>query len=184
MHFGTIKLCDIANGHGVRTTLFVSGCTHHCKGCFQPETWNFTYGNPFDETTKSLILGSLKPDYVTGLTVLGGEPFEPENQKVLSEFLKQVKEKYPTKDIWCYTGDLYQDLINPDSPRHTDYTDTMLEQIDILVDGPFIEAEKDITLRFRGSKNQRIIDLNKTRANKELTTWHDDEIFDSRGQWI
>ena len=171
MHFGTIKFNDIANGIGVRTTLFVSGCTHHCKNCFQPETWNFDYGEEFTNEVAEIIIKSLEPDYIAGLTILGGEPMEPENQCALAPFLKQVKTQQPDKTIWMYTGDLYEDLVNPKSPRHTPYTDEILDNIDVLVDGPFIEELKDITLQFRGSSNQRIIDINATRANNKLMLW-------------
>ena len=173
MNYCEIKKCDIANGIGVRTTLFVSGCTHHCKGCFQPETWDFNYGKLFTEETEKEILESLAPDYIKGLTLLGGEPFEPENQRVLVGFLKKVKEKYPEKNIWCYTGYLYDDELLSPSRARCEVTDEMLSMIDILVDGEFHLEEKNIRLQFRGSENQRIIDLNKTRDKGEIILWEE-----------
>lgn len=177
MHYGTIKTCDIANGAGVRTSLFVSGCTHHCKNCFQPETWDFAYGEPFTEDTQARIVESLKPSYIDGLTILGGEPMEPENQRALVDLLRSVRTEAPRKNVWVYTGDVYEDLANPESARHIEVTDELLGLIDVLVDGPFVEDLKDITLRFRGSSNQRIIDLAKTRAAGEVVLWEDDPIF-------
>lgn len=159
MNYCEIKNCDIANGEGIRVTLFVSGCTHHCKGCFNKETWDFNYGKPFDKSVEDYIIELMKKDYINGLTLLGGEPFEPVNQRCLTPFLKRVKEAYPDKNIWCYTGYTYEtDLLN-DSRARCEVTDTMLSYIDVLVDGEFIEAEYDISLKFRGSKNQRIIEL-------------------------
>ena len=183
MYYGNIKYCDIADGEGVRTTLFVSGCTHHCKGCFQPETWDFSYGEEFTGAVMEEILESLEPAYVDGLTVLGGEPFEPDNQRALVPFLEQVKARYPQKTIWSYTGDVYEDLIDPDSPRRTEVTDRMLACIDVLVDGPFVEELKDITARFRGSSNQRILDLPATREAGHAVEWRGDEAFATRGEW-
>ena len=183
MKYGNIKYCDIADGEGVRTTLFVSGCTHHCKGCFQPETWDFDYGDEFTGTVMEQILDSLAPDYIDGLTVLGGEPFEPDNQRALTPFLELVKARYPQKTIWSYTGDVYEDLADPASPRHTEVTDRMLASIDVLVDGPYREDLKDITARFRGSSNQRIIDLAATRAAGHVVEWRGDEDFADRGVW-
>lgn len=177
MYYGNIKKCDIANGEGVRTTLFVSGCTHRCPECFQPETWDFSYGEPFTHEVEDRIIESLKPDFVDGLTLLGGEPMEPANQPALADFVERVKRDLPGKTIWCYTGDVYEDLANPESPRHTDATDRLLACIDILVDGPYVAAQHDITLRFRGSSNQRIIDLGATRASGEVRLWQDDPLF-------
>ena len=207
MYYGNIKKNDIANGLGVRVSLFVSGCTHACEGCFNTETWNFTYGQPFTEETEEEILKALSPGQIAGLTLLGGEPFEPENQRVLTPFLHRVRERYPDKDVWCYTGYLLdRDLLECDGSEsagtgtvthfseekrvtvpvplthslqyhaemthHTPYaqkpsrvrarcevTDEMLSLIDVLVDGEFVLALKDITLKFRGSSNQRIFDL-------------------------
>ena len=158
MYFGAIKKIDIANGEGVRVSLFVSGCRNCCKGCFQKETWDFCYGKEFTQDTQEEILEALKPDYIAGLSVLGGEPFEEENQEVLAPFLQKVKEIFPNKDIWCYTGYVYDvDLVAESGRKHTPYTQTMLDCIDVLVDGPFVEELKDISLLFRGSRNQRIL---------------------------
>lgn len=183
MYYGNIKYCDIADGEGVRTSLFVSGCTHCCRGCFQPETWDFTYGREFTGEIAEEVLESLAPAYVDGLTVLGGEPMEPDNQRVLAPFLEQVKERYPEKSIWAYTGDTYEDLCDPKSERRTEATERMLACIDVLVDGPFVEELKDIGLRFRGSVNQRIIDLNATRDSGSVVEWRGDEAFAARGKW-
>ena len=162
MNYGEIKTCDIANGEGVRVSLFVSGCTHHCKNCFNDVAWDFGYGKPFTEETEEMLLKALEPDYVDGLSLLGGEPFEPENQKALVPFLEKVRERYPQKNLWCYTGyTLEQDLLR-DSRARCGYTDRMLSMIDVLVDGRFVEALKDISLPFRGSSNQRILNLRAT----------------------
>ena len=160
MHYGEIKKCDIANGEGVRVSLFVSGCTHHCPGCFNQDTWDFSYGNEYTDKTEKEILDSLSPGYVNGLSLLGGEPFEPQNQKVLVQLLRKVKERYPEKNIWCYTGYLYdRELLSESS------------MIDVLVDGRFVEALKDIRLVFRGSSNQRIIDVKKSLESGEIVPW-------------
>ena len=165
MYYGEIKNCDIANGEGVRVTLFVSGCTNHCKNCFQPQTWDFCYGQPFTAETEDYLLSLLSPGYINGLTLLGGEPFEPENQKELAGLLQKIKESYPEKNVWCYTGYLYDVDLIPGGKVYTEYTDKMLACIDTLVDGEFIEAEKDLTLEFRGSRNQRILHLDEIRQN-------------------
>ena len=172
MHYGSIKSVDIANGEGIRVTLFVSGCTHHCKNCFNPETWNFEYGNPFTKETEDTIIKYLEADFVKGLTLLGGEPMEPQNQKALLPFLKRVKQKFgDSKNIWSYTGFIYdKDLI--DGGRvHTEDTDELLSLIDVLVDGPFIESLKNLTLKFRGSSNQRVIDLKKTKQKNKIVLY-------------
>ena len=162
MNYGNIKECDIADGPGVRVSLFVSGCRHHCKGCFNKETWDFDYGMPYTKETEDEIIRLLAPSYIQGLTLLGGEPFEPENQKALVPFLEKVRERYPQKNLWCYTGyTLEQDLLR-DSRARCGYTDRMLSMIDVLVDGRFVEALKDISLPFRGSSNQRILNLRAT----------------------
>ena len=159
MNYCEIKNCDIANGEGIRVSLFVSGCTHRCKGCFNEETWDFNAGVKFTEETEEEILALLGKPYINGLTLLGGEPFEPQNQRRLVPFLKRVRAKLPEKNIWCYTGYTYEtDLLN-ESRARCECTDEMLSMIDVLVDGEYIEAEKDISLAFRGSKNQRIIRL-------------------------
>lgn len=159
MNYGQVKKTDIANGPGVRVSLFVSGCTHHCKGCFNPETWDFSYGQEFNDAVQDEILGLLKPNFIAGLTVLGGEPFEPANQRALLPFLKKVRERYPQKTIWCYTGYLLDGQLWRDSPARCEATDEMLSLIDVLVDGEFVQGEKDISLQFCGSKNQRVIDV-------------------------
>ena len=169
MHYSTIKDCDIANGIGVRITLFVSGCTNHCKNCFQPQTWDFDFGEPFTEETEEKLLEMLKPDYINGLTLLGGEPMEPQNQRALVPFLKKVREAYPNKNIWCFTGFTYEVLKTDGSLPRCDVTDEMLSLIDVLVDGRYVDELKDLTLQFRGSSNQRLIDMVKTRENGEVT---------------
>ncbi len=170
MNYGEIKKYDIANGIGVRTSLFVSGCRHHCKGCFNPETWSFEYGKTYTKETENDIVSSLAPYYISGLTVLGGEPFEPENQATIVGLLKRVKEEYPDKNIWVYSGYLFEELMGK-IPSHArcEVTDEMLSYIDILVDGEFVEAKKDISLHFRGSSNQRIIDVKKTLETGEIS---------------
>ena len=163
MNYGEIKNCDIANGEGVRVSLFVSGCTVHCPGCFNEETWDFSYGEPFTPEVEDRILAMLEPSYIAGLSVLGGEPFERPNQEALLPFLRRVKEAYPNKSIWVYTGRMLDADLMAGGSSHTEYTDELLELIDVLVDGPFIEAEKDPSLAFCGSANQRVIDMEKTR---------------------
>lgn len=157
MYYGNIKECDIADGPGVRVSLFVSGCRHHCKGCFNSETWDFGYGKPYTKETEEKIIRLLAPAYIQGFTLLGGEPFEPENQKELVGLLRRIRDTYPDKDIWCYTGYLYDVDLPEGGKVHTEVTDEMLSYIDVLVDGEFVEALKDVTLVFRGSSNQRII---------------------------
>lgn len=159
MNYANIKYHDIANGSGVRVSLFVSGCTHHCKGCFNAETWNFKYGNSFDEKVQKKIIDALAPSYISGLSLLGGEPMEPANQEALVSFLAAVKGKYPAKTIWCYTGYTYPADFNADGKAHSPVTDKMLSFIDTLVDGEFKEELKDISLPFRGSSNQHILHL-------------------------
>ena len=173
MHYGNIKKLDIADGDGVRVTLFVSGCRNHCEHCFQPETWDFDYGNDFTEETENRILEMLAPDYICGLTVLGGEPFEPENQRVLVDFLRKVRRKYPEKSIWCFTGFTLEMLETEGTHCHCEATEEMLSLIDVLVDGRFDKSKKNISLRFRGSENQRLIDLNLTRECGTLTLWNE-----------
>lgn len=171
MNYGEIKKCDIANGEGVRVSLFVSGCTHHCPGCFNRETWDFDYGKPYTDETEEEILSALAPDYIDGLSLLGGEPFEPQNQRTIIGLLKKMRERFPEKTVWCYTGYLFdRDLLNKSRAR-CEYTDEMLSMIDILVDGKFVEALKDIRLVFRGSSNQRIIDVKKTLQSGTVTAW-------------
>ena len=173
MYYGEIKNCDIANGIGVRVTLFVSGCTNHCEQCFQPQTWDFCYGNPFTEETEQQILEMLAPEYIDGLTLLGGEPFEPANQRVLLPFVKRVKEHYPQKTVWCFTGFRFDDELLKESYARCEVTDQLLSYIDVLVDGRFVAALKDISLRFRGSSNQRIIDVPKSLTQGKIVLWQD-----------
>lgn len=153
---------------GVRVSLFVSGCTHHCKGCFQPETWDFQYGQAYTKTTEQQILNALNHDYIKGFTLLGGEPFEPENQRTLVKLLHRIKERFPQKDIWCYTGYTYETDLLEDSRARCEVTDEMLSLIDVLVDGKFDEDKKNLSLRFRGSENQRLIDLPKTKQQNKI----------------
>ena len=167
MYYGEIKNCDIANGEGVRVSLFVSGCTNRCKNCFQPQTWDFCYGEPFDKNTENRLLSLLAPEYINGLTVLGGEPFEPQNQRALLPFIRKVKRIYPNKNIWAYSGFTYEELLTKGSHPNCEATEELLSFIDVLVDGRFIDELKDISLRFRGSRNQRVIDLVSTRKNGE-----------------
>jgi anaerobic ribonucleoside-triphosphate reductase activating protein len=168
MYYGQIKNCDIANGEGVRVSLFVSGCTNHCEQCFQPQTWDFTYGQPFTQETEDQLLSLLSPTYINGLTLLGGEPFEPDNQRALLPFLHRVREVYPRKNIWAFSGFTYEELHQEGSHPRCEVTDELLSLLDVLVDGRFIQAQKDISLRFRGSRNQRLIDLNATRQSGQL----------------
>lgn len=171
MHYGEIKNCDIANGEGVRVTLFVSGCTNHCKNCFQPQTWAFDYGQPFTAETEETLLALLAPDYVNGLTLLGGEPFEPENQRALLPFLRRVRRELPGKTIWSFTGFTWEELHTDGAHPRCEVTDALLETLDVLVDGRFVEELHDISLRFRGSKNQRILDVPRTLARGEIVLW-------------
>ena len=158
MNYAAIKWADVANGPGVRVSLFVSGCTHRCPGCFNEEAQDFSYGKPFTDAEEEQILDALGFQPIRGLSLLGGEPFEPDNQRALLPFLRRVKEKCPQKEIWCYSGYTLEELWK-DSRARCECTDEMLSLIDILVDGPFVEAEKDLGLRFRGSANQRILDV-------------------------
>ena len=172
MHYGELKKCDIANGVGVRVTLFVSGCTNHCPDCFQPQTWDFDYGKVFTDETKAEIFAELDKSYVNGLTVLGGEPFEPRNQRELLPLLREVRERYPDKTVWCFTGFRLEDeLLREGSYPRCEVTDGMLACIDVLVDGRFVKELKDISLQFRGSRNQRVIDMNRTRETGTVTLW-------------
>ncbi len=168
MHYSAIKYNDIANGLGVRTVLFVSGCRNRCKGCFQPETWDFCNGQIFGAKEEEDILASLEPGYVRGLTLLGGDPFEPENQEGLIEFMRRVKAKYPGKDVWAYTGYVLDKDLQPGGRLFTQYTRELLSYIDVLVDGPFVEEQKSLMLKFKGSANQRVIDMQKFRETGEI----------------
>lgn len=173
MNYATIKNCDIANGPGVRVSLFVSGCTHRCKGCFNEVAWDFNYGQPFTQDTVNEILNMLAPDYVKGLTLLGGEPFEPENQPAILDLLRQLKKKYPEKTVWAFSGYLFDKDILAGKLGPWEITKEYLHYVDVLVDGPFIESKKDLNLRFRGSSNQRIIDVKKTLQKGEIILWED-----------
>lgn len=170
MNYAEIKKTDIANGTGVRVSLFVSGCTHQCEGCFNAVAWDFHYGKEFTEQTEEELIQALKPGFIAGLTLLGGEPFEPENQRRLVPFLKKVRSLYPEKSIWCYTGYLLDKELLLESRARCEVTDEMLSFLDVLVDGKFVLAQKDISLRFRGSSNQRIIDLPATLREGKIVT--------------
>ncbi len=170
MNYATIKNCDIANGPGVRVSLFVSGCTHRCPGCFNEVAWDFDYGQPFTEETIESILNMLRPAHIRGLTLLGGEPFEPQNQPAVVELLRRVKQEMPGKSIWAFSGYLFdKDIL---SGRLGD-TREYLSYLDVLVDGPFVQAKKNLSLRFRGSENQRLIDVQKSLASGEIVLWED-----------
>lgn len=172
MNYAEIKNCDIANGPGVRVSLFVSGCTHHCKNCFNEITWDFQYGTPFTGEVEDKLIEALRPDYIRGLTLLGGEPMEYANQQGLLPFVKRVRQELPSKDIWCFSGYVFDTEI-ADMRRKWEVTGELLSYIDVLVDGRFVEELKDITLRFRGSSNQRIIDVQKSLASGEIVLWQD-----------
>ena len=164
MNYAQIKNCDVANGPGIRVSLFVSGCTHHCKGCFNSETWDFNYGRAFDDEAENIIIDALNSDYIKGMSLLGGEPFEYQNQKALIPFIEKVKQRYPDKSIWCYTGyDFDRDIKGRMLCEYPE-TKIFLSFIDVIVDGEFIESKKNLSLRFRGSSNQRIIDVKKSMA--------------------
>ena len=173
MNYATIKNCDIANGPGVRVSLFVSGCTHRCKGCFNEVAWDFNYGEPFTQETIDYILSLLKPSYVKGLTLLGGEPFEPENQDAIVELLRQVKENYPEKSIWAFSGYLFDRDMLSGKLGDPVVLNEFLSYLDVLVDGPFVESKRDLTLRFRGSSNQRLIDVPASLAAGDVILWQD-----------
>ena len=170
MHYATIKNCDIANGPGVRVSLFVSGCTHRCPGCFNEVAWDFGYGEPFTQQTIDYILELLTPEYIQGLTLLGGEPFEPRNQDAVVELLRQVKKVFPNKSIWAFSGFLFEkDMLSGRIGDLAEY----LSYLDVLVDGPFIQAKKNLSLRFRGSENQRLIDVPASLRTGETVLWQD-----------
>lgn len=173
MNYASIKDCDIANGPGIRISLFVSGCTHHCKGCFNREAWDFDYGTPFTQQTIDEILKMLSPGYIKGLTLLGGEPFEPQNQGPIVDLLRQIKAKYPQKSIWAFSGYLFDRDIMSGHLGDPEITKKYLSYLDVLVDGPFIEAKKDLMLRFRGSSNQRLIDVQKSLTAGAVVEWED-----------
>lgn len=177
MNYANIKKFDVADGPGVRVGLFVSGCTHHCRECFNPETWDFEYGKPFSESAEEEIIAALSPDYIEGFSLLGGEPFEKQNQQRLLPLLRRIKSEYPQKSVWCYSGYLFdKDILNPDSKIHTEYTLEMISLIDVLIDGEFHIDEKDLNIKFRGSKNQRIIDVKRSLADGRVVTLSDDMV--------
>ncbi len=173
MNYATIKNCDIANGPGVRVSLFVSGCTHRCPGCFNEIAWDFDYGEPFTQETVEKLLAMLAPEHIQGLTLLVGEPFEPQNQPALVDLLRQVREKYPQKSIWAFSGYLFDRDILPGRLGDPAITREFLSYLDVLVDGPFIEAKKNLSLRFRGSENQRLIDVPASLAGGAVVLWQD-----------
>ena len=173
MHYGNIKNYDIADGEGVRVTLFCSGCTNCCEGCFQPETWDFCYGKEYTKETEDQLIQMLTNPNIQGLTLLGGDPFEPSNQRTLITLLRRVKQELPTKDVWAYTGFVYEQDLLEGQRKHTEVTDEMLSYIDVLVDGPFVIDEKDISLYFRGSTNQRVIDMPKTLKSGNVVIYHE-----------
>ena len=171
MNYATIKYYDIANGPGVRTSLFVSGCTNRCEHCFQPQTWDFCYGQPFTKEVEDCIIEMLAPAYIDGLTLLGGEPFEPQNQAALLPFVRRVRELFPQKDIWAFSGFTDEELTTPGTHPHCEHTLPLLTLIDVLVDGKYVDALRDITLRFRGSSNQRLIDLPASLKSGTVVLW-------------
>lgn len=174
MNYATIKWADVANGPGVRVSLFVSGCTHRCPGCFNEEAWDFAYGRPYTKAEEDRIVAALAPDHIKGLSLLGGEPFEPDNQRALLPLLRRVKGAYPDKEVWCYSGyTLDGELWRPSRAR-CECTDEMLSYIDVLVDGPFIQEKKDLNLRFRGSANQRILNVPASIAAHAPVLWNGD----------
>lgn len=173
MNYAAIKTRDIANGPGVRVSLFVSGCTHHCKNCFNQEAWDFDYGEPFTQDTIDYIISQLSPGYVKGITLLGGEPFEPENQPALVELLRQIRARLPEKSVWAFSGYLFDRDICAGRLGDPEITREFLSYVDVLVDGRFVEEKKDLTLRFRGSSNQRIIDVPASLASGEVVLWQD-----------
>lgn len=174
MNYATIKSYDVANGPGVRVSLFVSGCTHHCKGCFNAEAWDFNYGKPFTPEVEDQIIAYLEPWYIRGFSLLGGEPFEPENQKALLPLMRRIREQYPEKTVWCYTGYDYEKDILAGRLGPWEITRELLSYIDILVDGEFHQEEKDLTLRFKGSRNQRIIDVKASKQSDSVVLWDPD----------
>ena len=173
MNYAKIKWCDVSNGPGVRVSLYVSGCRNHCKNCFNPETWDFKYGEPFTKETEAAIINGLTPEYIKGFTLLGGDPFEPENAKVLAPFMERLRKKYPEKSFWCFTGYDYEaDLL---TGKKCDFETAMrlLKTLDVLVDGKFVEELKDLNLLFRGSSNQRIILVRPSLEKDEVVLWNE-----------
>lgn len=171
MNYATIKWYDISNGPGVRVSLYVSGCRNHCKNCFNPETWDFCYGQPFTEEVENKILEAMEPEYIRGFTLLGGDPFEPENAEVLAPFMRKMRKRYPEKSLWCFTGyDFERDLLTG-KKGDPDTVMKILRCLDVLVDGRFVEELKDLNLRFRGSSNQRIILMKETLKKDKVVLW-------------
>lgn len=170
MRYGAIKKRDIANGIGVRVVLFVSGCTHHCKGCFQPETWSFDYGQDYTKATEDELIEALRPAFIDGLTLLGGEPFEPQNQAELIKLLRRIRKELPEKTVWAFSGYTFEELTGESRARCA-VTDEMLSMVDVLVDGEFVEEKRNISLQFRGSENQRLIDVPKTLKSRQIVWW-------------
>ena len=168
MYLGEILTADTANGPGIRLSIFVSGCTNRCPGCFQPQTWTFDYGRPYTPELEDYLLRELGESYYDGITILGGEPFEAENQRGLVGLIRRIRRQLPDKTIWMFTGFTYDRDLLPGGCRHTEVTDEILDAIDVLVDGRFVQAERDISLHFRGSRNQRILDMKKTRERGEI----------------
>lgn len=175
MNYAEIKTSDIANGPGVRTSLFVSGCTHHCQNCFNEVAWDFKYGKEFTKETEDYILETLQPAYVKGLTLLGGEPLEQVNQQGLLPFLERVRSTYPQKSIWCYTGYTFERDVIGKMEKEWPETKALLDCIDVLVDGEFMQEKKNISLQFRGSENQRIILVQESRKRGEVVLWQENE---------
>ena len=173
MNYATIKNCDIANGPGVRISLFVSGCTHRCKGCFNEVAWDFDYGQPFTQETIEEILNMLEPPHIAGITLLGGEPFEPQNQPALLDLLRQIKAKMPGKSIWAFSGYLFEKDILAGRLGPQEITQEFVSYLDVLVDGPFVLEKKDLMLRFRGSSNQRLIDVKASLQSGTTVLWND-----------
>lgn len=171
MNIAEIKKTDIANGEGVRVSLFVSGCTRHCKNCFNSVAWDFSYGRPFDDALREEIMTALSPAHIAGLSLLGGEPFEPANQRGLVPFLQEVRARFPEKNIWCYTGFTFDGTQMKEPQANCEVTGELLSSIDILVDGPFVEELKDIRLKFRGSSNQRVIDMKRTKSEGNIVLY-------------
>lgn len=162
MNYATIKKVDVANGPGVRVSLFVSGCTHHCKGCFNAEAWDFDYGEPFTEETEQYLLKLIAPDYIEGITLLGGEPLEPQNQERLLPFIRRVRGQYPGKSIWCFTGYDFEKDVLARMMEESEVSRQLIPLFDVLVDGKFVEEKRNLSLKFRGSENQRVLDVKRS----------------------